>query len=130
MALSAQQTNTDSLSLVSKISDYQLQLGKLQNKVDQMTRDKHDAATKAQQSADDNATAADRLSADSKNKSLAKEADNKAGDAKSDSKKARQTSDKLSRLKKDIQDIQGKIADEQRKLDVYRQGSSAATIHP
>src|SRR6186713_1272564 len=118
-SLFAQHTNTDSLTLVSKISKLQLKLGTLQNKVEQTTRDKQDAAMQAQKSADENATAAGRLSGDAQNKKLAKQADNKASDARGDSKKARQTADKLDRLNKDILNTQDEIAKEQRKLNQY-----------
>src|ERR1700750_2990488 len=87
--LNAQQINTDSLSHVSKISEYQLKKAKLQNTVQQTTRDKQDAATKVQSSADQSSEDASRLSSDPQNKTLAKKADNAASDARSDSKKSR-----------------------------------------
>ena len=118
--LSAQQINTDALSLITKISNDQQKLAKLQDKLDQMTRDKQDAAVQAQKSADDNSTAAYRLSNAPQNKKLASQADNKAGEAKSDAKKARQTSDKLTCLNKDIAYIQKKIADGQGKLSQFK----------
>ena len=129
--VSAQKVNTDSLSLVSKISSDQLKLGKLLNTVDQKTRDKQDAATKAQQSADENKTAAARLGDDAMDKKLAKQADNKAGDARSDAKKARIASDKLDHLNKDIQDLQDKIAKNQSRLNKYLQaGTPVSTLGP
>ncbi|HTI10790.1 MAG TPA: hypothetical protein VL832_19605 [Puia sp.] len=129
--LSAQQVNTDSLSLVSKISSDQLKLGKLQNMVAQKTRDKEDAATKAQQSADANKTAADRLGDASQDKKLARQADNKAGDARSDAKKARIAADNLDKLNKNIQELQDKIAKNQSRLDKYVQpGVTSATLLP
>ena len=129
--LSAQQINTDSLSLVSKISSDQLKLGKLQNMVDQKTRDKQDAATKAQQSADANKTAANRLGDASQDKKLARQADNKAGDARSDAKKGRIAADNLDKLNKNIQDLQDKIAKNQSMLDKYvRPGVTSATLLP
>ncbi|MES1249794.1 MAG: hypothetical protein ABUL46_03875 [Chitinophaga rupis] len=118
-SLSAQQINTDSLSLVSKISSDQLKLGKLQNMVEEKTREKQDAATKAQQSADANKTAADRLGDASQDKKLARQADNKAGDARSDAKKARIAADNLDKLNKNIQELQDKIAKNQSRLDKY-----------
>jgi cell division protein FtsL len=130
-SLSAQQINTDSLSLVSKISSDQLKLGKLQNMVDQKTRDKVDAATKAQQSADANKTAADRLGDASQDKKLARQADNKAGDARSDAKKARIAASNLDKLNKNIQELQDKIAKNQTELNKYVQpGVTSATAVP
>jgi hypothetical protein len=118
-AQSAQKINTDSLSLVARISADQLKLAKLQNTVEEKTRDKQDQATTAQQSADKNKTAADRLSDDPMDKTQARKADNAASDAKSDSKKARKASDRLKDLNKNIADLKAKIAEEQEKLDVY-----------
>ena len=123
-----QKVNTDSLSLVSKISDDQLKLGKLQNTVDQKTRDKQDAATQAQKSADENKTAANRLGDDAQDKKLARQADNKAGDARSDAKKARKASDRLDKLNKDIQDLQDKIAKNQSRLNKYILTGSPAPV--
>ena len=119
MSVSAQQINTDSLSLVSKISADQLKLAKLQNAVDEKTRDKQDYATVAQQSADKNKTAATRLSDDPTDKKEARKADNAAGDARSDAKKARKAADRLRDLKKNIADLKSKIAEEQQKLNAY-----------
>lgn len=124
----AQKINTDSLSLVSKISSDQLKLGKLQNTVEQKTRDKQDAATQAQKSADENKTAASRLSDDAQDKKLARQADNKAGDARSDAKKARIAADKLDRLNKDIQDLQDKIAKNQSRLNKYIQAGAPVSV--
>jgi len=115
----AQKINTDSLSLVAKISADQLKLAKLQNTVEEKTRDKQDQATTAQQSADKNKTAADRLSDDPTDKTQARKADNAAGDAKSDSKKARKASDRLKNLNKDIDELKAKIAENQAKLNAY-----------
>jgi hypothetical protein len=115
----AQKANTDSLSLVVKISEDQLKLAKLQNTVEQKTKDKKYASEKAQQSANDNAIAAARLNEDPENKKLAGEANDKAGIAKSDARKGRKAADQLDALNKDIQDLKLKIAGEQSKLDTY-----------
>ena len=116
---SAQKANTDSLSLVAKISTDQLKLGKLQNTVDQKTNNKQGSALKAQNAAIDNAAAADQLSNDPENKKLARNASNKAGDAKSDARKARKENGKLNDLDKEIADLKVKIAGEQAKLNRY-----------
>jgi lipopolysaccharide export LptBFGC system permease protein LptF len=115
----AQKVNLDSLKLISKISDDQLKLGKLQNTVDQKTQHKTDDSLVAQESADKNSTAASRLSNDPQNKQSAKEADNAAGTAKSNSKKARKAATDLDKLHKEIADLQGKIASEQAQLSRY-----------
>jgi cell division protein FtsL len=116
---SAQKVNTDSLKLISKIGEDQLKLGKLQNTVDQKKRNKEDGAVAAQQSADKNATAANRLSNDPENKKEAKQADNAAGDARSNARKARKADDQLNKVNKDIADLQSKIAREQAELAKY-----------
>jgi hypothetical protein len=117
--ITGQQINTDSLKLISSISDHRLKLAKLQNMIDQKTQNKADAAEKAQMSANDNATAANNLSENPQDKQLAKNAANKADDAKSDAKKGRKESARLDKLHKDIRDLKSKIADEEVKLSQY-----------
>lgn len=117
--------NTDSLKLVVKISEDQLKLGNWENMVDQKTTNKTNAAVTAQNSANVNANAAENLSNDPNNKKLASEADNKAVDAKIDSRKSRKEAKKLDELNKNIIDLKGKIAQEQAKLSVYLQPIAA-----
>lgn len=117
----AQQVNTDSLKLVSRISQDQLQLGKLQNQVEGKTRDKRDAADQAQKSARDNADAASKLSASPQDKALARKADNSASTARTDAHRARRAAERLDDLNKDIQDTKDKIAKEQQNLSKYTQ---------
>jgi len=105
--------------LISKISDDQLKLGKLQNTIEQKTRNKEDGAILAQESADKNATAATRLTNDPQNKKDAKQADNAAGDARSNARKARKAADQLDKLNREIDDLQSKIAKEQAELRRY-----------
>jgi cell division protein FtsL len=126
---SAQKVNTDSLKLISKIGEDQLKLGKLQNTVDQKKRNKEDGAIAAQESADKNATAANRLSNDPENKKEAKQADNAAGDARSNARKARKADDRLNKVNKDIADLQSKIAREQAELNKYT-GTSNVALAP
>jgi hypothetical protein len=115
----AQKANIDSLTLVAQISQDQLELGKLQNMVDQKTKNQQGAAMNAQNSANNNANAAEQLSADPTNKQLASNANNKAGEAKSDAKKSRKQSGKLDDLNKAILELKSKIAVEQSKLSIY-----------
>ena len=134
----AQQANIDSLKLVAQISQDQLELGKLQNMVSQKTKDKEGAALNAQNSASDNAYAAERLNGDPDNKKLASNASDKAGDAKSDARKSRKQSEKLDDLKRSILDLKSKIAGEQSKLSIYSPAPMAmptaarvdTTLHP
>jgi hypothetical protein len=120
-SMSAQKVNTDSLSLVSKISADQLKLEKLQNQLEQKTKNQQDALKEAQRSANKNSTAADKLSDNPDNKKLARKANKKAGDAKRDSRNVRKASDRLDELKKDIENLQNRIADNQVKLNKYKQ---------
>jgi hypothetical protein len=130
LTVSAQQINTDSLSHVSKISEYQLKRAKLLNTVEQTTRDKQDAASKVQNSADQNRQDASRLSNDPQNKTLARKADNAASDAKRDSRRSRKANDKLDELNKQIVKLDTEIAKEQSKLDVYRGAVVSTAIVP
>ncbi|MBN9379874.1 MAG: hypothetical protein J0H74_03860 [Chitinophagaceae bacterium] len=118
-SVSAQKANIDSLELVSQISQDQLKLGKLQNMVDQRTRNKQTAAVNAQNSAGDNVRAAEKLNADPDDKKLARNANSKAGDAKSDAGKSRKESRRLDDLNKNIMDLKSKIAVAQAKLSAY-----------
>jgi lipopolysaccharide export LptBFGC system permease protein LptF len=113
------QVNTHSLAIVAKISEYQLQLGKLQNTVPQKTNDKQNDSLKAQQSADANARAANSLSANPQDKTDARQADNAASTAKGDSRTARKSTGKLDDTNKKIMDLQNKIADQQMKLSKF-----------
>jgi hypothetical protein len=113
------QVNTDSLAIVAKISDYQLRLGKLQNTINKKTNDKQSDSLHAQQSAQANATAANTLNANPQDKSDARQADNAAGTARSDSRKARKSGDKLDDTNKQIVDLQNKIAIQQLKLNKF-----------
>jgi len=119
----AQKANIDSLRLVAQISQDQLELGKLQNRVDQKTSNKQSAAADARNSASDNVNAAEKLNADPDNKKLASDANNKAGNAKSDARKSRKESGRLDDLNKAILDLKSKIAVEQSKLSVYYNGT-------
>ncbi|HUR31272.1 MAG TPA: hypothetical protein VMZ69_07550 [Saprospiraceae bacterium] len=125
MSSFAQKVNTDSLSLISKISADQLKLGKLQNQLEQKTKNKQDASEQAQKSANENSTAADKLRDNSENKKLARKANNKASDARSDSRNARIQSERLETLNKDIQDLKNRIADNQAQLNKYIRNGSA-----
>lgn len=125
MSVSAQKVNTDSLSLVSKISADQLKLGKLQNQVEQKTKNQVDASEQAQKSANENSTAADKLSDNPENRKLARKANNRASDAKSDSRSARRESNNLNNLNKDIQDLKNKISNNQVKLNRHVQNGTA-----
>lgn len=126
---SAQKVNTDSLRLISKIGNDQLKLGKLENTVGQKTWNKTDDSLAAQQSADKNSTAATRLSNDPQNKKDARQADDAAGDARTNERKARKAARQLEKVNKDIADLQSKIANEQAELARYT-GASGVSNAP
>ena len=113
----AQKSNTDSLSLVARISSNQLKLGKMQNEVEQKTTNKVNANTRAQASANDNADAAAKLSSNPNNQKLARQANNSAGDAKADARSARKEARRLNNLNSDISKLKIKISKDQDKLD-------------
>jgi|SRR5580704_9331835 hypothetical protein len=119
LAVTAQKINTDSLSLVSSISQNQLKRAKLQNTVKQTTWNKQDDSLKVQNAANKNSEDAIRLSNDPQNKKLAKAADNSASDARRDSREARHADRKLDNLKKQIADLTNKIASDQIRLNLY-----------
>jgi hypothetical protein len=127
---SAQMVNKDSLSLVSKINSDKEKLTKLQNSVDDMTKEKQRTAEQAQASADDNRKAANRLSNDPEDKRLARKADNEASDARTDAKRARKADDRLEDLHKDIRNLTEKIAKEETKLNKYVVSYKAAVTAP
>lgn len=127
-SVTAQQVNIDSLTLIAQISQDQLELGKLQNMVYQKTMDKEGAALKSQSSANDNASAAERLSNDPDNKKLANDASNKAGDAKSDARNSRKQSGRLDDLNQKIMDLKTKINGELYKLSLYSPASPVAPL--
>lgn len=118
--------NSDSLKLIAQISQDQYKLSTLQNMVDQKTKNKQDAAANAKTSANDNATAAEKLTDNPDDKKLAKNADKKAGNARSDARKSRKETQRLDNLNTEIRDLKGKIANEQAKLATYVTTATAA----
>ncbi|HUB62419.1 MAG TPA: hypothetical protein VL978_17015 [Puia sp.] len=112
--------------LLAKVSEDSVKLVKYKGMVSQFEKDKKDAANQAQESADDNKRAADRLADNPQDKKLARRAHSAARKAKSDSQKARVTADKLDDLNKDIRKLTAQLGKEQAKLDKYRPARAAA----
>src|ERR1700722_16966851 len=105
LASSAQnndQNEKQIIKLQAKISEDSAKLVKFNSLIPDFEKQKKQTAGQAQQSADDNKTAAERLSNDPQDKKLARKADNAASDARSDAKKARAAADRLESLNKDI----------------------------
>jgi len=107
-----------SLELSKKINDNKLKLAKLENTLDKKTMDMESTTTGAQRAADDNAKAAAKLSSDSQDKKLARQAETSADNAKKSAKRARVANDDLTHLKDEIQTLKNKIADDEAKLAV------------
>lgn len=119
------QLNKDSLSLVSKIYRDQFKLSQLLGQLEQHSNKKDDASGKAQRSADKNSTAADDLSDNPANKKLARKAQNKASDAKKDSRNARIASDNLDKLQNDIDYLKNRIENNKAKLNKFIKAESS-----
>src|SRR5882757_6004926 len=113
VAGSAQVFNKDSLKLVEGIQKDQVKLAKMQNSLSDKTKEKEEATQKAQESADDNRKAANKLGKDPQDKKLARKADNEASDARRDAKRARIAVDRVESLNKDIRNLTEKIAKQQ-----------------
>jgi DNA repair exonuclease SbcCD ATPase subunit len=114
IAILKQQKET--LELSKQINERKLKLAKLENTVEEKTRDMDKATMEAQKSANTNAQAATNLSNDSQDKKLARRAKKDAKEAKSDSKHARIATNNLDDLKKDIESLKNKIAADEAKL--------------
>ena len=108
------------VKLLAKISEDSTKLVKFNGMIAQFEKDKNDAAKQAQQSADDNKTAADRLADNPQDKKLARKAHSAAKDAKNDSDKAREAADKLDDLNKDIKKLTKQLEKERSQLDKYQ----------
>lgn len=126
MQLSAQVVSKDSIGSlknqkeaiqISKdLNERKIKLAKLENELKDKSELVDKTAQKAQESADDNGTAAERLTNDAQDKKKANKANNAAGDAQRDSKKARKASNSLENLIEDIESLKSAIADDEKKL--------------
>lgn len=126
MQLSAQVVSKDSIGSlknqkeaiqISKdLNERKIKLAKLENELKDKSEMVDKTAQKAQESADDNGTAAERLTNDAQDKKKANKANNAAGDAQRDSKKARKASNSLENLIEDIASLKSAIADDEKKL--------------
>ena len=116
------------IKLQAKISEDSVKLVKFQSMVSPFEKEKSETAGNAQQSADANKSAAERLSNDPQDKRLARKARNAASDAKRDARKARVAADKLDDLNTDIQKLTRQLTKEKGKLqDIQRNAQPAAT---
>jgi len=118
----------DAIEKQARIGEDSVKLARLKALLPQYEKDKQEAAGQAQQSADANKEAADKLSNDPQDKKLAKKAARAASLARSDAKKARQASDKLDNLNKDIKKLAKELEKEQAKLQKYEAGLKADSV--
>jgi chromosome segregation ATPase len=107
-----------SLELSTKINDLKMKLAKLENTLDKKTREMESTTTAARQAADDNATAAVKLSSDAQDKKLARQAESTADNAKKSAKRARVAADNLADLKREIETLKSKITEDEARLVV------------
>lgn len=117
---SAQFNDKKFTKLLAKVSEDSVKLARYKGMIAQFEKEKNDAANQAQQSADDNKRAADKLADNPQDKKLARRARSAARKAKSDSQKARVTASKLDDLNKDIRKLTTQLGKEQAKLDKYQ----------
>jgi chromosome segregation ATPase len=108
------------IKLEAKISEDSAKLVKFQSMVSPFEKEKSETADNAQQSADDNKKAAERLSNDPQDKRLARKARNAATDAKRDARRAREASDKLDDLNSDIRKLTKQLAKEKDKRQDFQ----------
>jgi chromosome segregation ATPase len=102
-----------SLELSSKINEKKLKLAKLENDIDSKNRAIETTAEDARKTAAESADAAARLPSDPQNKKLGKKAKKAARDAEKAAKKARNAVDDLASLRKEIESLRNKIADDE-----------------
>jgi hypothetical protein len=119
LSVDAQSVNKDSLSLANKISADKEKVTKLQGSISDKEKLMQATADQAQESADNNRKAANKLSDNPQDKRLAKKADQSASTAREDSKKARNAADDLDNIHKEIRSLSEKIAKEEARLRKY-----------
>jgi hypothetical protein len=105
-----------SLELSTKINELKMKLAKLENTLDNKTRELDGTTESARQAANDNSTAAGKLADDPQNKKLARHAESSGDNAKKSAKRARVATDDMSDLKKDIEALKSKIIKDEAKL--------------
>ncbi|GGH26358.1 hypothetical protein GCM10007423_11270 [Dyadobacter endophyticus] len=133
--LTAQVVSKDSLSnlkeqrqmleIGKRLNENKIELAKLENERDGKVAAVSQTSENAQKSADANKQAADRLGEQSQDRKLARRANNSAGSARSDAKKARKAGYSLEKLDKDINSLKASIQDDEQKLVDMR-----PSIHP
>jgi hypothetical protein len=124
--LTAQVVSRDSLSnlkeqkqmleIGKRLNENKLELAKLENEREGKVMAVSETSENAQKSADANKQAAERLGEESQDRKLARRANNSAGSAKADAKRARKAGYSLEKLDKDISSLRASIQEDEKKL--------------
>lgn len=124
--LTAQVVSRDSLSnlkeqkqmleIGKRLNENKLELAKLENEREGKVMAVSETSENAQKSADANKQAAERLGEESQDRKLARRANNSAGSAKADAKRARKAGYSLEKLDKDISLLRASIQEDEKKL--------------
>ncbi|SEJ39364.1 hypothetical protein SAMN05216327_109220 [Dyadobacter sp. SG02] len=104
------------LEIGKRLNDNKMELAKLENERDGKVAAVTQTSENAQKSADANKEAADKLGEESQDRKLARRANNSAGSAKSDAKKARKAGYSLEKLDNDINALKASIQEDEKKL--------------
>lgn len=125
-SMNAQQSPADSLktikhqkqmlNLAQRIEESKVKLGQLERELVDKSNEKEKAARQADEAANENREAADKLSDDSQDRKKAKRAEKSSDQARRDAKRARRAADNLSDLEKDISKLKRKIAKDEEAL--------------
>ena len=106
----------EALKISKDLNENNIELAKLENTVEKKTQNQQNTAQEAQEAADKNGDAANKLTGDAQDKKLANKASKTAKTAKTDAKKARNASDEVDKLQKEIESLKEKIAKDKVKL--------------
>ena len=104
------------IGLAKELNEQKLKLAKLENSVESKRQDMETAQRNAQNSADENADIASKLSNDPDNRKLARKAKNAAKQVKRDARQSRSAADDFQRLQNDIDELKKKIAGNEEKF--------------
>ncbi len=126
LSVSAQPVTKDSIAVLNQqkealkiskdLNENNIELAKLENTVEKKTHNQQNTAQDAQESANNNGDAANKLTGDAQDEKLANKASKTAKTAKSDAKKARNATKEVDKLQKEIESLKEKIAAEKVKL--------------
>ncbi|CAG5011335.1 hypothetical protein DYBT9275_04928 [Dyadobacter sp. CECT 9275] len=104
------------LEIGKRLNENKTQLAKLENEREGKLMEVSQTSENAQKSADANKQAADKLRDESQDRKLARRANNSAGSAKSDAKKARKAGYSLKKLDSDINSLKASIQKDEKEL--------------